>query len=283
MQVDLVHHNKSKNSRSVEEGTDLTAFYLSVEWDILKVPAEHIMEWDQDTKDQFPYVTFHMVIRRKTLFYTVNLIAPCVAISFLTVLVFYLPSKSGEKITLCISILLSLTVFFLLLAEIVPPTSLAIPLVGKYLLFTMILVTLSVVLTVFVLNVHFRSPSTHTLNPWVRLVFIDILPRLVMMDRPNKEKDEKEKSMRFAKKCNGKITNMPFPPPPPPIDSLPGNGGMSMGDMEDDTFINQDPETPEPVIFREFSAQVQNAFEGINSIAGHIMKTDKEESVSSFI
>ena len=43
------------------------------------------------------------------------------------------------QVTLCISILLSLTVFFLLLAEIIPPTSLAVPLLGKYLLFTMIL------------------------------------------------------------------------------------------------------------------------------------------------
>lgn len=58
--------------------------------------------------------------------------------------------------TLCISILVSLTVFFLLLAEIIPPTSLAVPLLGKYLLFTMILVTVSIIVTVCVLNVHFR-------------------------------------------------------------------------------------------------------------------------------
>ena len=86
-----------------------------------------------------------------------NLQIPCVGISFLTALVFYLPSAGGEKvkhlfmciislfqISLCISILISLTVFFLLLVEIIPSTSLVIPLIGKYLLFTMVLVTLSV-------------------------------------------------------------------------------------------------------------------------------------------
>ena len=101
-------------------------------------------------------ITFNITMRRKTLFYTVNLIIPCVGISFLTVLVFYLPSDCGEKVTLSISILVSLTVFFLLLAEIIPPTSLAVPLLGKYLLFTMILVTLSICVTVGVLNVYFR-------------------------------------------------------------------------------------------------------------------------------
>jgi len=119
------------------------------------------------------------------LFYTVNLIIPCVGISFLTVLVFYLPSDSGEKVTLCISILLSLTVFFLLLAEIIPPTSLAVPLLGKYLLFTMILVSLSIMVTVGILNVHFRSPATHNMSPWVRKVFIHIMPKLLMIERPD--------------------------------------------------------------------------------------------------
>ncbi|GIY32392.1 hypothetical protein CEXT_266931 [Caerostris extrusa] len=38
-----------------------------------------------------PDITFNITLRRKTLFYTVNLIIPCVGISGLSVLVFYLP------------------------------------------------------------------------------------------------------------------------------------------------------------------------------------------------
>ena len=83
------------------------------------------------SQEPYPDIIFTLKLRRKTLFYTVNLIIPCVGISFLSVLVFYLPSDSGEKVSLSISILLSLTVFFLLLAEIIPPTSLAVPLLGK--------------------------------------------------------------------------------------------------------------------------------------------------------
>jgi len=109
---------------------------------------------------------------------------PCVGISFLTALVFYLPSDGGEKISLCISILISLTVFFLLLVEIIPSTSLVIPLIGKYLLFTMVLVTLSVIVTVITLNVHYRAPSTHKMSNWMRRLFIDILPYYLLMRRP---------------------------------------------------------------------------------------------------
>ena len=150
----------------------------------MEVPARRHVRKYTCCPQTYPDITFCITIRRKTLFYTVNLIIPCVGISFLTVLTFYLPSDSGEKVALCISILLSLTVFFLLLAELIPPTSLVVPLIGKYLLFTMILVTLSIVVTVVVLNIHFRSPLTHQMPPWVRRVFLQVLPKLLWMRRP---------------------------------------------------------------------------------------------------
>lgn len=43
----------------------------------------------------------------------------------------------------------------------------------------------SICVTVVVLNVHFRSPQTHTMAPWVRRVFIHVLPRLLVMRRPH--------------------------------------------------------------------------------------------------
>ena len=196
---------------------------MSVEWDILAVPAIRNVKFYTCCDEPYLDITFNITMRRKTLFYTVNLIIPCMGISFLTVLVFYLPSDSGEKVrlhkmefrpihvlsfsfstynnitithyifqvSLSISILLSLTVFFLLLAEIIPPTSLVVPLLGKFVLFTMILDTFSICVTVVVLNVHFRSPQTHTMAPWVRRVFIHILPRLLVMRRPGNPDKQK--------------------------------------------------------------------------------------------
>ena len=189
-EVDLMHmlqENTPAELASIDvvsTGINLTEFYPSVEWDILDVPARKNEEYFPCCEEPYPDITFNVTMRRKTLFYTVNLIIPCVGITFLTILVFYLPSDSGEKVTLCISILVSLTVFFLLLAEIIPPTSLAVPLLGKYLLFTMILVTVSIIVTVCVLNVHFRSPATHQMSPWVKKVFTEIMPRVLLMSRP---------------------------------------------------------------------------------------------------
>ncbi|XP_052126951.1 acetylcholine receptor subunit alpha-like 1 [Frankliniella occidentalis] len=185
--VDLRHINQTEGSDTINVGIDLQDYYLSVEWDIMKVPAVRNEKFYSCCEEPYPDIIFNITLRRKTLFYTINLIIPCVGISFLSVLVFYLPSDSGEKVSLCISILLSLTVFFLLLAEIIPPTSLTVPLLGKYLLFTMVLVTLSVVVTIIVLNVNFRSPVTHRMKPWVQRFFINTLPRVLCIQRPKKE------------------------------------------------------------------------------------------------
>ena len=63
--------------------------------------------------------------------------------------------------SLCISVLLALTVFLLLISKLIPPTSLDVPLIGRFLMFTMVLVTASIVASVCVLNIHYRGPSTH--------------------------------------------------------------------------------------------------------------------------
>ena len=296
-QVDLQHHKQVDGMDSlarIEMGIDVRDFYQSTEWDILEIPAKKNEKFYTCCSEPYPDITFNVTMRRKTLFHTVNLIIPCVAISFLTVLVFYLPSDSGEKITLCISILLSLTVFFLLLAEIIPPTSLVVPLIGKYLLFTMILVTLSIIVTVIVLNVHFRSPKTHKMSPWVRKVFLSILPRLLIMRRPNVDRDKSPKVV--VRTCNGveirdtygegfrlsrdmtydnTLGCQPF-----------GNGGgTSRGDMlgrSENGFDESEFELTEAQR-SQFNPQVIHAIEGVRYIAEHLKEEDDAANVSNSV
>ncbi|KAM8933949.1 acetylcholine receptor subunit alpha-1-B isoform 2-T2 [Pelodytes ibericus] len=143
-----------------------------------------------------PYldITYHFVLQRLPLYFIVNVIIPCLLFSFLTGLVFYLPTDSGEKMTLSISVLLSLTVFLLVIVELIPSTSSAVPLIGKYMLFTMVFVIASIIITVIVINTHHRSPSTHTMPHWVRKIFIDTIPNIMFfstMKRPSQEKQSK--------------------------------------------------------------------------------------------
>uniref|UniRef100_A0A8D0AL64 Cholinergic receptor, nicotinic, alpha 4b n=1 Tax=Sander lucioperca TaxID=283035 RepID=A0A8D0AL64_SANLU len=153
---------------SMASDVDQMDYWESGEWVIVNAVGKYNTKKYECCTEIYADITYYFIIRRLPLFYTINLIIPCLLISCLTVLVFYLPSQCGEKITLCISVLLSLTVFLLLITEIIPSTSLVIPLIGEYLLFTMVFVTLSIIITVFVLNVHHRSPQTHGMPHWVK-------------------------------------------------------------------------------------------------------------------
>ena len=99
-------------------------------------------------------------------------------------LVFYLPCESGEKITLGISLLVALLVFYLLLVELIPPTSLVLPLLGKYLLFTLVLVNLSIVVTICISNVYHRNKDNNKMSNWTRDLFIRFMPKILRIKRP---------------------------------------------------------------------------------------------------
>lgn len=123
-----------------------------------------------------PYIdiTFVIIIRRRTLYYFFNLIVPCVLIASMAVLGFTLPPDSGEKLSLGVTILLSLTVFLNMVAETMPATSDAVPLLGTYFNCIMFMVASSVVSTILILNYHHRNADTHEMSHWVS-TFTDLI------------------------------------------------------------------------------------------------------------
>uniref|UniRef100_G3U7T2 Cholinergic receptor nicotinic gamma subunit n=1 Tax=Loxodonta africana TaxID=9785 RepID=G3U7T2_LOXAF len=166
-------------------GLSFEFFPENGEWEIIHRPArvnvDPSVPLDSPSRQD---VTFYLIIRRKPLFYVINILVPCVLISFMVNLVFYLPADSGEKTSVAISVLLAQSVFLLLISKRLPATSMAIPLIGKFLLFGMVLVAIVVVICVIVLNIHFRTPSTHVLSEGVKKLFLETLPELLHMSRP---------------------------------------------------------------------------------------------------
>lgn len=252
-------------------------FTPSGEWDIVALPGRRTVN---PLDPNYVDVTYDFIIKRKPLFYTINLIIPCVLITSLAILVFYLPSDCGEKMTLCISVLLALTVFLLLISKIVPPTSLDVPLIGKYLMFTMVLVTFSIVTSVCVLNVHHRSPSTHTMPPWVKLVFLERLPAYLFMKRP-------ENNSPRQKLCNCKKTRAENLSMDPAV--LYKNSTYFVNTASAKKYDMKITETLDNVSnhqdFRlrtgmKFSPEVQEAIDGVSFIAEHMKSDDNDQSVS---
>lgn len=286
-EVDLLHfcHEQGINNSDGDVtnlmGIDLKGYQQSVEWDILAVTAVRKVKKYPCCPEPYPDITFYIRLRRKPLFYTLNLIAPCVSISMLTVLVFYLPSVSGEKITLSISVLLALTVFFLLLSDIIPPTSLVMPLIGKYLMFTMLMVTASLFLTICVLNINYRKPTTHVMSDWVRYYLLERLPPYLCMRRPDINKHPLEIGKVAVRTVNGmEVRELT-------LDSRTGT--LSRGEVHTyENMRNRHPteelapecllQRPVPFANKEIKI-VKDIVENIKYIANHMRESNADEQV----
>ena len=101
---------------------------LDGEWNIPEFRVErHILYYPEP----FIELQYTLKLERKPLYYILNIIVPCVFITFCGMLVFLLPPDSGEKVSMSVTMLLSSTVFLMVVAEIMPVQSDTIPLVGK--------------------------------------------------------------------------------------------------------------------------------------------------------
>lgn len=117
------------------ESGDVASFIPSGEWDLQGMPVERLELKYNCCPYPFAILNFRVVIRRKPLLYAFNVLIPCLLVSALTLLSFFMPADACEKMTLCITILLSMAVFLLLASETMPPTSEVVPLICKSLMF----------------------------------------------------------------------------------------------------------------------------------------------------
>ncbi|XP_035507811.1 neuronal acetylcholine receptor subunit beta-4 [Morone saxatilis] len=251
------------------EVASMDDFTPSGEWDILALPGRRTVNPLDPT---YVDLTYDFIIKRKPLFYTINLIIPCVLITSLAILVFYLPSDCGEKMTLCISVLLALTVFLLLISKIVPPTSLDVPLIGKYLMFTMVLVTFSIITSVCVLNVHHRSPSTHTMPSWVKLIFLVKLPALLFMRRPHNNSARQRLQQQRCLRARRAILGLGYP-----VGSKTGINMSSSALLSSDSVLSNPGHQNRSN--SDWAADVQEAVNGVRFVAEHMMGDDDDQSV----
>ncbi|KAK2146132.1 hypothetical protein LSH36_630g01064 [Paralvinella palmiformis] len=126
--ADKVHLKKSLSEFGLE------TYLQHGEWTVIGTEVSQTDRvYGYYKNEAFPEVYFTIHLRRKYTFYFMYIFLPCIMLSFVLLMVFVLPAESGEKISLGVSIMVAFSLFLLIVAEQVPDTSDAVPIVGSYL------------------------------------------------------------------------------------------------------------------------------------------------------
>ena len=175
---------------------DPNSFYESAEWKINSVPCHESTApiIGSDLNVSLVIFTFH--VTRKPLFYQCWLITPTLIIILLVPLVFYLPVEAGEKLGLSISLTLTCTLPLMLCSKYMSNGGETVPMILQYIMSGMLLSSLSVMSSVIVVNIHYRSADTAVMPNWIKLVFVKTLPKYLHMERPSTKSDRKKKKLQ---------------------------------------------------------------------------------------
>ena len=125
------------------------------QWDIVNVRVENkTLETRGFALDKANY---YFTLKRKWLYYVLNIMGPVAITSALNSLCFTLPSDSGERITLCISIYLTLAVFLNVVNSALPETSDEQSILSIYIGLQFLASTFTTIMTVITLKLYHRD------------------------------------------------------------------------------------------------------------------------------
>ncbi|ESN99178.1 hypothetical protein HELRODRAFT_66967, partial [Helobdella robusta] len=146
------YHTSKMNLTNSIDKVNLESLERNGEWDIFRTVALRREVNTTTSNERVANVEFRIFMRRRYTFYILNVIVPSLMTSIILLSVFF--STPAQKVQIGVVVLLSFRILLLNVTDSIPKTSEHIPLLGVYLTLTMGITTLSMVLTVYVLNLY---------------------------------------------------------------------------------------------------------------------------------
>ena len=132
VQVENWAYNGNEVSlRNASPTIDVSHYASNAIWSMDSTEASHQDLYVSGDSHPRPRIDFVMYLSRKSNYYVLNLIVPCMLIIIVALGVFWLPAESGEKVSLGITVLLAFSVFQIVLADSIPATSDYTPVLSK--------------------------------------------------------------------------------------------------------------------------------------------------------
>uniref|UniRef100_A0A4W3GI92 5-hydroxytryptamine receptor 3A n=1 Tax=Callorhinchus milii TaxID=7868 RepID=A0A4W3GI92_CALMI len=148
---------------------DRSVFMNQGEWELLYVGSKYsIFNLGNKESDGYSEMRFFLVIRRRPLFYAVNLLLPSIFLMVMDIIGFYLPPDSGERVSFKITLLLGYSVFLIIVSDTLPATAIGTPLIGVYFIVCMALLVISLTETILIVRLVHKQDLQPHVPDWLR-------------------------------------------------------------------------------------------------------------------
>ncbi|MFT7818584.1 5-hydroxytryptamine receptor 3A-like [Arapaima gigas] len=161
-----------------EVKVDKSVFMNQGEWELLHILSKY-KSFSIDENDHYAEMKFHVVIRRRPLFYTVNLLLPSIFLMLMDIVGFYLPPDSGERVSFKITLLLGYSVFLIIVSDTLPATAIGTPLIGVYFVVCMALLVISLTETVLIVRLVHKQDLQPRVPDWLKRLVLEKAPLLL--------------------------------------------------------------------------------------------------------
>jgi len=119
------------NLTTSTNSVNLDSYKRNGEWEVLETGAErNELSYAGLPGEMFSRVVFTVQLRRRQLFYVINVIMPSLMTSVLLLSIFF--CTPAQKVQIGVVVLLSFRIFLLNVADNIPKTSDHVPLLGEH-------------------------------------------------------------------------------------------------------------------------------------------------------
>jgi hypothetical protein len=104
-------------------------------------------------------IVYTLVFKRRYLYFILSTIMPVIILAILNSLTFLIPAESGERITFCLTLFLTFTVFLTLFDQTMPRNSTDVPFITVFIAFHLFLCVISTIVSIFTISMKTNARS----------------------------------------------------------------------------------------------------------------------------
>ncbi|GMT15309.1 hypothetical protein PFISCL1PPCAC_6606 [Pristionchus fissidentatus] len=181
-------NSKSALDYYADPTVNLASFIPNEEWQVIKFDIYRHEYKYACCEEPWVIIQASLVIRRKPLYYLVNLIIPTSIITIVAITGFFTPASTDddrtEKINLGITTLLAMSILMLMVSDQMPTTSEFVPLIGWFYLSIIIIISIGTFLTSVILSIQGRRQYGRCPPRVIRQIFFVWMTKMLWLDVP---------------------------------------------------------------------------------------------------